>query len=88
MQEHWRYSNKTKFHNTKDGTSMQTKDGLEVETNDKRESYKNGEFVKGTRIILEQESPKYTRIKNTRRLRHIDMMLTWRTCYPLSPKGN
>jgi hypothetical protein len=37
MQEHWRYSDKTEFHNTKDGTSMQTKDDLEVETNDKCE---------------------------------------------------
>jgi hypothetical protein len=52
-----------------------------------KDSYMNGEFVKGTRIILEQEILKHTGIKNTRRLRHIDMMLTWRTCYPLSSKG-
>jgi hypothetical protein len=33
-----------------------------------KDSYMNGEFMKGTRIILDQESPKYTMIKNTRRL--------------------
>jgi hypothetical protein len=44
-----------------------------------RDNYKNGEFFKGKRIILEQKSPKYTRIKNTRILWHIDMMLMWRT---------
>jgi hypothetical protein len=53
-----------------------------------RDNYKNGEFLKGTRIILEQERLKYTRIKNTWILFYIDMMLTWRTCYPLLPRGN